>query len=174
MRIGEVTEPKLTLYVDLDGVLCDLQEFLVRTLGRGFTDTDQDHSLWEQFAQLQRSGTPTFSVLKKMPDADVLWQWVRPLRPHILTATGGNHELSAREKTHWVQQNLTGYDRIITVPGSALKAQYATPHSVLIDDRSKSIDPWRAAGGIGIHHASAADTIDQLKNLGLRSPADRD
>jgi hypothetical protein len=28
-------------------------------------------------------------------------------------------------------------------------------------------DEWRAAGGIGILHTSAADTIQQLKKLGL-------
>ena len=37
----------------------------------------------------------------------------------------------------------------------------------LIDDRKSNIDQWIASGGIGILHTSAADTIQQLKNLGL-------
>jgi len=35
------------------------------------------------------------------------------------------------------------------------------------DDRESNIDQWRAAGGIGILHTSASDTIRQLKKLGL-------
>ena len=37
--------------------------------------------------------------------------------------------------------------------------------SVLIDDRQKNIDAWIEAGGIGILHTSAANTINQLKAL---------
>ena len=42
---------------------------------------------------------------------------------------------------------------------------YAQKKNVLIDDRPKNIEAWEAAGGIGILHTSAADTIDQLKKL---------
>jgi hypothetical protein len=35
----------------------------------------------------------------------------------------------------------------------------------LIDDRQKNIDAWIDAGGIGIVHVSARDTIEQLKLL---------
>lgn len=168
MQITEITE-NYRVYVDLDGVLCDLQRFLVDHFGQGFTDNDdQDQDIWDQFRERQDQGLPTFSALSKMPDADELWNWLQPLRPHILTATGSNHQVSAQEKTLWVKENLSGYGDIITVPRSAHKAKYACGHCVLIDDRSKSIDPWRQQGGIGIHHVNAQNTIDQLKNLGIK------
>ena len=44
---------------------------------------------------------------------------------------------------------------------------YAAPNHILIDDRESNIDQWRAAGGIGILHTSASNTIQQLKKLGL-------
>ena len=47
------------------------------------------------------------------------------------------------------------------------KQEFATPQSILIDDRKDNIDRWKEAGGIGIYHTSAADTIQQLKKLGL-------
>ena len=47
------------------------------------------------------------------------------------------------------------------------KAAYAAPNHILIDDRSKSIQPWVAAGGIGILHTNAANTIRQLKEVGI-------
>ena len=45
------------------------------------------------------------------------------------------------------------------------KAEYAHPYSILIDDREKSIDPWRTKGGIGILHTSAEETIAQLQAI---------
>jgi hypothetical protein len=37
----------------------------------------------------------------------------------------------------------------------------------LLTDREDNINQWRDKGGIGIFHTSAADTIKQLKELGL-------
>jgi len=37
----------------------------------------------------------------------------------------------------------------------------------LIDDRKSNIEQWISQGGIGILHTSAADTIQQLKKLGI-------
>ena len=37
----------------------------------------------------------------------------------------------------------------------------------LIDDMERNIQQWKDKGGIGILHTSAADTIKQLKELGL-------
>jgi hypothetical protein len=45
------------------------------------------------------------------------------------------------------------------------KAQHFKQNDVLIDDNEKNCAEWKAAGGIAIHHISAADTIRQLKAL---------
>jgi len=84
-----------------------------------------------------------------------------------LTATGVPEVQAAAEKIRWVHDNLSGFDNIITVKKSVMKAKYAAPNHILIDDRDKSTNPWRKAGGIGILHTSAADTIAQLQKLGL-------
>ena len=47
------------------------------------------------------------------------------------------------------------------------KKDFAAPNNILIDDKPSTIDSWNAAGGIGILHTSAANTISQLKKLGL-------
>jgi hypothetical protein len=49
----------------------------------------------------------------------------------------------------------------------ANKQLFAGPNRILIDDMKQTIDEWNAKGGIGIFHTSAADTIKQLKKLGL-------
>jgi hypothetical protein len=40
--------------------------------------------------------------------------------------------------------------------------------ALLIDDYIKNINQFKARGGIGIHHISAASTISQLKKLGFK------
>ena len=42
-----------------------------------------------------------------------------------------------------------------------------TEYDILIDDREDTIDRWNKAGGTGILHTSADDTITQLKKLKL-------
>jgi hypothetical protein len=49
----------------------------------------------------------------------------------------------------------------------AYKQMFAGPNRILIDDMEQTINEWNAAGGIGIHHTSADNTISQLKKLGL-------
>jgi hypothetical protein len=49
----------------------------------------------------------------------------------------------------------------------ANKQLFAEPNRILIDDMQKTIDEWNAKGGIGIFHSSAANTITELKKLGL-------
>ena len=39
--------------------------------------------------------------------------------------------------------------------------------AILIDDYPKNVQQFKAAGGIGIVHSSASNTISQLKRLGF-------
>jgi hypothetical protein len=47
------------------------------------------------------------------------------------------------------------------------KQEFATPNSILIDDRADNIQRWKDVGGVGIHHTSAENTINELEKLGL-------
>ena len=53
---------------------------------------------------------------------------------------------------------------IPTFKGSQ-KAAFAHKKAVLIDDREKNIDCWVEAGGIGILHTKADDTIAKLNEI---------
>ena len=154
--------------MDLDGVLCDFAAHVLAVTGEVFTDDNrQDRNLWQKVNAIQEAGEPFFSIMNKTSDADILWQYVVPHKPSILTSTGKYYDYARAEKIGWVEQHFTGYADILTVPRSALKAQYATPNHILIDDRMKSIEPWRAAGGIGILHTDARNTLQQLESLGI-------
>ena len=158
------------IYVDLDGVLADLKSAvedildITITTSHDGSDWDDSDDIWRLLRELDE---PDFSKLKKLPDADRLWNYVKPYKPNILTATGRPVGKNSREKAIWVKNNLTGYNDVEMVVGSREKAKYAWPDAVLIDDRMKSIGPWRDRGGIGILHKNAEDTIRQLEKLGL-------
>ena len=85
-----------------------------------------------------------------------------------MSATGHTYNAAA-EKRAWVAKHLgpaVSLDAIFVV-SAVNKAEHAKPGRILIDDRRKAIDPWVAAGGIGVLHTSAADTISQLRKLGI-------
>ena len=47
------------------------------------------------------------------------------------------------------------------------KARYASPTSILIDDRDDNIERWKSSGGIGIKFISADQVINDLEKIGL-------
>lgn len=159
------------IYVDLDGVLADLDKHLKQTIGKTFMDlrgTDHTGNGFEMFVADERAkGHSVFDQLDMMPDAELLWNYVVKYNPSILTATGQPHVPAKAEKIRWVHENLEGFDQIYTVQGGKDKYTFAEPNAILIDDSVKNINDWIRAGGKGILHTSAADTIAQLKQLGL-------
>lgn len=157
------------IFVDLDGVVADLDKHVLELTGKTFPQLRKDdNDGFQNFVDSEREqGNSVFGDLDLMPDAQELWDYIVKYKPSILTATGVPEVEATAEKIRWVMENLSGYDKIYTVKKSILKAEYAQPNHILIDDRAKSINPWRKAGGIGIEHKSAADTIQQLKSLGL-------
>jgi hypothetical protein len=105
--------------------------------------------------------------LEPMADYADLWRYVLPFNPEILTATGPKRYRAGEQKLEWVPKYFGNEVRINLVERAAEKASYAAPDCVLIDDKMKAIGPWRDAGGIGVLHTSAEDTIRQLRELGI-------
>lgn len=169
----ETDEPTIDeLYCDLDGVLVNFDKFAEEVVGISAKDWDQDKKLkgrfWGKVGKMAKDGKQVFGAMEPMPDAHKLWAFIQRYDPIILSATGHLHT-AEHEKRDWVRRHLgdRAADRAIFVFSAAEKAKYATPRSILIDDRAKAIHPWRAARGIGVHHVSADDSIEQLKALGL-------
>ena len=167
MKLFEL-EKEYKIFVDLDGVMADLDKHVKEITGKSFDELRAAGTGFTKFVQDQREqGFTVFDDLDKMPDADELWDYVVKYNPTILSATGFPEEKAKAEKIRWVYDNLHGFDKILTTISGAQKKKYAAPNHILIDDREKAILPWREAGGIGILHTSAADTIKELQKLGL-------
>ena len=90
--------------------------------------------------------------------SDIVRHW------EILTAGEVNRELVVYDKNEWIKRYVDPTVSTCTFTGTQ-KAAYAYEGSVLIDDRPKNIDAWEKAGGIGIVHTSAKNTINVLKEL---------
>lgn len=152
-----------SLFVDLDGVLVDFDRGYQELTGvtTKHADSQDVDTFWEP---LTKAGAAFWIKLKWMPDGKQLWDYIKKYNPELLSAPS-REESSRLGKRVWVKRELPGVKLILR--SAERKQEFANPTSILIDDREKNIKQWEAAGGIGILHTSAADTIKQLKQLGL-------
>ena len=163
-ELGQLNEKVMDykIYCDMDGVLVDFESGYEKLTGidlRGEFQKGDD--FWDP---IKVAGVGFWAGLKWMPDGQKLWDYIKPLKPEILSAPS-REESSRIGKAVWVKHKLPGTKLILRY--AKQKQQLATPESILIDDRQINIDQWEAAGGIGILHTSADNTISQLKELGL-------
>jgi len=173
-------EPQYTIFCDLDGVLADFHKGMTKAVrdihnpefihdeAKFDADPKYRNEMWQAVAKYQvKYGFVLWRYLELMPDADVLWSYIKPYHPQILTATGPDRYHAIEQKRGWVTDHFGSNVKVNHVEMAAMKAKFADPTRILIDDKLKAINPWKAAGGIGVHHTSAANTITQLKQLGL-------
>lgn len=149
------------VYCDMDGVIVDFDKGYKELTG---TEASFDTPKEEFWAPIQKAGASFWIKLQWMPDGKKLWEFIKPYNPQLLSAPSRD-ESSKIGKFVWVKRNVPGTKLILR--SAERKQEFATPNSILIDDRADNIQRWKDAGGIGILHTSAADTIQQLKDLGL-------
>lgn len=157
----------LTVAIDSDGVLAHFEKKVCEINEATSISEIHRSRLWQSVDHYDRTVEPFFESLEKMPDADVLMDFIRHnfVNHFVLTACGYTPKNAAEQKKNWFRKHY-GHDLIVKVVSkSPDKAQFATPTTILIDDRMKSIEPWVAAGGIGILHTDAETTITRLKEI---------
>ena len=155
------------IYVDMDGVLCDFLRGCESYLGHPLTNDDKGHTEYDLRKQ-ELTDKRLFANLPPMVDMYDLLGYIKHCETtcEILTAAGVvNRELVVYDKNEWIKRYVDpGVVVTCTMSGSQ-KAAFAYEGSVLIDDRKKNIEAWENAGGIGILHTSAKETIEALKEL---------
>jgi len=149
------------IYCDMDGVLVDFDKGYKELTGKEASFDIPKEEFWDS---ITKAGAKFWIKLDWMPDGKQLWSYIKPYNPDLLSAPS-REESSKIGKFVWVKRNVPGTKLILRQ--AERKQEFATPNSILIDDRKDNIQRWKDAGGIGIHHTSAADTIQQLKDLGL-------
>ena len=109
-----------------------------------------------------------FRRLNPLPDA---WKLVdyclnSGIHTEILTAAGTvNRTLVIKDKIDWIRRYVNPHWIVIPTFSGSQKAAFAHKKAVLVDDREINIKCWVEAGGIGILHKTADDTIKQLNDI---------
>lgn len=71
------------------------------------------------------------------------------------------------QKREWTAREL-GSDVPIITCMSRDKYKYCVPDAVLIDDREGTRESWEGAGGVFVLHRTFEDTLQQLRDLGVK------
>ena len=169
--INEVAEEvlngeKYKIFSDMDGVLTDFDEsFKKYSDGIAPSDFEKKYGKEEFWKLIDGKGKVGFWVgMPWMEDGKQYWDYIKNYDTELLSSPSRS-STSRLGKRLWVKNNMPGTK--LTLAQAAKKQNYAAPNHILIDDRKSNIDQWVSQGGIGILHTSAADTISQLKKLGL-------
>lgn len=149
------------LFLDCDGVLADFDRAATELLGMAPDRFQARHGNREFWKRIQRA--PDFyGTLPQMPDAQLLFEAVRHLKPAILTGLPlGNW--AAPQKVRWATEHFPGVPIITCMARD--KHRHMHEGDVLVDDRETHRAAYEQAGMIFVHHTSAQDSIDQLAEI---------
>ncbi len=163
------------IQVDMDGVVANFDKLACNLTGTDTLTGVNKSFMWSQIAKYEQRGGEFWFDLEKMPDADELMTFLMKVSTEhgilieFLTAAG-NFKSAPGQKVRWADMHYKGIKPNIVIKSPEKAARFASPTVVLIDDRLKSIEPWLEAGGIGILHTSAKDTIEKLNKLLEKNP----
>ena len=158
-----------TLYLDMDGVVADFDEYAARTLGIPPSSGIYPEEVWYKLA----SNARLYRDLKKTSYADELvaeckdFALTKGYNLYFLTAVpkGNDVKWSFYDKVVWAQQHFPDI-AVMFGPYSKDKHVHCMSGDILIDDRLSNIEEWSAAGGNAIHHVDYETTLAALNQLG--------
>jgi len=155
-------DQKYKIYCDMDGVLVDFSKGYEDLTGINLNgEFRNDEKFWDP---INKAGHDFWINLKWMPDGKKMWDYIKKYNPDILSAPSRQNE-SRVAKNEWINREIPGAHLILRTAKN--KKDFACPQCILIDDLQTNIDSWVEAGGVGILHTSANETIKQLQKLKL-------
>ena len=152
------------IHLDMDGVITDFDKQFKELTGMMPNEFETKYGVTGFWEAIDKAGVGFWRGMEWMPDGQELYNKVSQF-DHELLSSPSRGESSKIGKRLWRRDKTPNTK--LTLAYSANKKNYAAPNHILIDDRVSNIDQWKAAGGIGILHTSAASTIAKLKKLGL-------
>lgn len=149
-----------TIFVDMDGVLCDWVGGVCRLLGRDQADIEANWSangdicpqlgvtMNELWARIDAEGSEFWSGLSPYPWAHDLWALCNSVAPTVVLTSPSWHPSSLVGKLEWLNTHAghAGYPFRNYLIGPQ-KAACAAAGKLLIDDRDKLCSEFLAAGG---------------------------
>lgn len=154
---------QFTLYLDMDGVLCNFSKAYLK-LRTGAADNRArfisavvDHKIFENL-DLMSDATQLLNHVAKLDRVNI----------EILTSISAKapaQVIAAKEQKHkWLSKHKILY-KVNFVNTAQGKAEYANQDSILIDDNPECINHFNAKGGYGILHKKTQDSIYKLDSI---------
>lgn len=152
----------------MDGVVADFDEYAYRTLGVPPSQGVYPDDIWQKLASNPR----IYRDLIKTVYADQLFfecgKFAKQYNYELMFLTavpkGNDVAWAFYDKVYWARYTFPTIP-VMFGPYSKDKHQHCKPGDILIDDRLRNIEEWRAAGGIGILHSDYEETISHLRKL---------
>jgi 5'(3')-deoxyribonucleotidase len=157
------------LFLDCDGVLADFDAGATALLGMSPRDYEARKgrgAFWKRLA----AAPDFYGSLPQMPDAQILFDAVKHLRPTILTGLPLG-KWAAPQKVKWAAEHFPGVPIITCMARD--KHKHMKPGDVLVDDRENHRAAYEAEGVVFVHHKNAEDSLRQLARLfpSVKAPA---
>jgi hypothetical protein len=173
MGLEENEEDNYKIYVDMDGVVADFEKRFEDLAGMGANEFKDKYGTKEFWDLIDEKNKVSFwRGIEPMIDAQTLMDFVSKHDYEMLTAPSIKKQ-SVIGKSLWIKDK-TGklFPSTPKVNYKSAKQKHLikpklTAFDILIDDKQDTIDRWNSAGGTGILHTSANNTITQLEKLKL-------
>jgi hypothetical protein len=175
----ETEQSEYKIFCDLDGVLVDfnrgfenLEENKERLSPKEYEEKNGKNSIWPL---IDKQGEDFWINLPWMRDGRELWDSIKRYNPIILSSPSRS-KACITGKAEWVKRNLKIKDEPIVDPNDWTgdsnlilhrdKYKFAeSDKDILIDDTEGKLTKWTEAGGTGILHNDATDTIKVLDSI---------
>lgn len=156
---------KQIIYLDMDGVVADFNQYVGQLLNReiGWEGRDLSDEEWKVVSSHDNLyfKLPLIKESKKLVEAAagtgllVMFLTAIPRRTTMPTAES--------DKRKWLDVHFPFYP-VAFGPYSKDKQKWAQPLDILVDDKKSNVEEWKEAGGIAIHHLGDYNkTIQNLK-----------
>ena len=149
------------LFLDADGVLADFDKGSRRLLGKSpkeYIAANGRGAFWKRLAGAKNF----YGSLPEMPDARLLFDAVKHLKPTILTGLPLG-SWAAPQKVAWAAEHFPGVPIVTCLARD--KHKHMHPGDVLVDDREKHRDAYEAHGVVFLHHKNAEDSLRRLAKI---------
>lgn len=143
---------KELVFIDMDGVVSDFDKHILTEYGKPMAEmtNKEQNRFWDSECVSKRffaNAPPIYEGLQlmtKLQEAGI--------EMSFLTSTGGQlqHIDIAKQKLDFLQKHGLGHLPVTFATGTDCKASFAKPGTILIDDRDKVIQAFRARGGVAL------------------------
>ncbi len=171
VTLQEQEQDNLTFYLDMDGVLADFDRRFTELAGQSpddYKNEKGENAFWDFIDEKHKKvfwvGIPLMKGAKNLVNA------VKDYNYQILTSPSIKKQ-SEEGKQEWIEKykDLLFNGNIPKVEFKSSGKKHTvktnlTKNDILIDDRSKNIDPWIENGGTGILYKNINQVLRDINN----------